>query len=210
MGSVHHSNAATARPKYVAIGASDAVGVGTSQPSKDGWVPKFAALAGAEQTLNLGRSGSTLANAMREQLPKALEQKPNLITIWLAVNDFNQQIFNPAILSNYRSDLNQMLSQLRTKLESNTRILVGNIPDLAQVSIYSAFGIPKPLLSAQVNQWNDVISDVVTKNQCELVDLYAHWKELAQHPEYISFDGFHPSAHGYTRLADIFYQHYSQ
>ena len=210
MGSVHQSNAATARTKYVAIGASDAVGVGTPQPSKDGWVPKFAALAGAEQTLNLGRSGSTLANAMREQLPKAIEQKPNLITIWLAVNDFNQQIFNPAILSNYRSDLNQMLSQLRTKLESNTRILVGNIPDLAQVSIYSAFGIPKPLLSAQVKQWNDVIGDVVTKNQCELVDLYAHWKELAQHPEYISFDGFHPSAHGYTRLADIFYQHYSK
>ena len=216
MGSVHQSNATASvnltapRIKYVALGASDAVGVGTSQPSKDGWVPKFATLVNAEQTFNFGRSGSTLANAMREQLPKALEQKPNLMTIWLAVNDFNQQIFNPAILSSYRSDLNQMLSQLRMKLGSNSRILVGNIPDLAQVSIYSAFGIPKPLLSAQVKQWNDAISDIVVTNQCELVDLYAHWKELAQHPEYISLDGFHPSAHGYTRLADIFYQQYSK
>jgi len=52
--------------------------------------------------------------------------------------------------------------------------------------------------------------NIVDRNQCELVDLFAHWKELALHPEYISFDGFHPSANGYTRLAEIFYQQYSK
>ena len=145
---------------------------------------------------------------MREQLPKVFDQKPNIITIWLAVNDFNQQVFNSAILTSYKSDLNKMLSQLRTKLDKDTRILVGNIPDLAQVNIYTSFGIPKQLLSMQVKQWNDVINDTVQKNQCELVDLFAHWKELASHPDYISFDGFHPSANGYTRLAEVFYQQY--
>jgi lysophospholipase L1-like esterase len=103
-----------------------------------------------------------------------------------------------------------MLSQLRTKLNQNTRILVGNIPDLSQVSIYTSFGIPKQLLGMQIKQWNDAIDDIVDRNQCELVDLFAHWKELALHPEYISFDGFHPSANGYTRLAEIFYQQYSK
>ncbi|CAF1675780.1 unnamed protein product [Adineta ricciae] len=194
---------------YVALCASDGVGVGTSQPSKDGWVPKFASLINAQQTVNLGRSGSTLADALRQQLPRALEQNAHVITIWLAVNDFNQQIFNPLILTSYKSNLNDMLSQLRSKFSKDTRILVGNIPDLAQVNIYTAFGISKQFLSAQVALWNDAIRDIVQKNQCELVDLFAHWKELATHPEYISFDGFHPSAHGYTRLADIFYQQYS-
>ncbi|CAF1095914.1 unnamed protein product [Adineta steineri] len=196
--------------KYIALGASDAVGVGTLQPTKDGWVPKLASLVNAQQTMNLGRSGSTLRDAMKEQLPKVLDQNPNIITIWLAVNDFNQQVFNPSILTNYKSDLNKMLSQLRTKLTKDTRILVGNIPDLSQVNIYASFGIPKELLSVRVKEWNDAINDIVQKNQCELVDLFAYWKELASHPEYISFDGFHPSSDGYTRLAEIFYQQYSK
>jgi len=208
MGSAQQSN--TTMCRYIALGASDAVGVGTSQPSKDGWVPKFASLINAQQTLNFGRSGSTLSDAMREQLPKVFDHKPNIITIWLAVNDFNQQVFNPSILTNYKSDLNKMLSQLRIKLDKDTRILVGNIPDLSQVDIYTSFGIPKQFLSMQIKQWNDAIHDIVGKNQCELVDLYAYWKELALHPEYISFDGFHPSSNGYTRLAEVFYQQYSK
>ncbi len=208
MGSAQQSN--TNMCKYIALGASDAVGVGTSQPSKDGWVPKFASLINAQQILNFGRSGSTLSDAMREQLPKVFDHKPNVITIWLVVNDFNQQVFNPSILTNYKSDLNKMLSQLRTKLDKDTRILVGNIPDLSQVNIYTSFGIPKQFLSMQIKQWNDAIHDIVGKNQCELVDLYAYWKELALHPEYISFDGFHPSSNGYTRLAEVFYEQYSK
>ena len=37
-----------------------------------------------------------------------------------------------------------------------------------------------------------------------LVDLYSHWQEVAQHPEYVSNDGFHPSSEGYQALADVF------
>jgi lysophospholipase L1-like esterase len=103
-----------------------------------------------------------------------------------------------------------MLSQLRTKLDKDTRILVGNVPDLSRIDIYSAFGIPKQFLAEQIKRWNDAINDIVGKNQCELVDLFAYWKELASHPEYISFDGFHPSANGYTRLAEVFYQQYTK
>ncbi|CAF0952674.1 unnamed protein product [Rotaria sordida] len=193
---------------YISIGASDTVGIGTSNPSKDGWVPKFASLICAEQTINLGRSGSTLKDAIHQQLPKVFNYKPNVITIWLAVNDFNQQIYDRSILTSYTSNLNEMLSQLRNKLDNNTRILVGNIPDLSKVSLYTSLGIPKLLLSLQIKRWNDAIKQIVMKNKCDLVDLYSYWKELSEHPEYISFDGFHPSAHGYERLAQIFYQQY--
>ena len=79
---------------YVSIGASDTVGLETRNPSKDGWVPQFASLISAEQTINYGRSGSTLEDAMKEQLPKVFHLKPNVITIWLAVNDFNQQVYD--------------------------------------------------------------------------------------------------------------------
>ncbi len=48
--------------KYTALSASDAIGVGTSQTSKNGWVLKFASILNAQQTLNLSRSGSTLSD----------------------------------------------------------------------------------------------------------------------------------------------------
>jgi len=193
---------------YVSIGASDTVGIGTTNPSKDGCVPTFASLISAERTINLGRSGSTLNDAITQQLPKVFDKKPNVITIWLVVNDFNRQVYDRSILNSYTTDLDLMLSQLRNKLDKNTRILVGNIPDLSKVSIYTSLGIPKLLLTIQIKRWNDQIKEIVKKHQCDLVDLYSHWKELGDHPEYISFDGFHPSKDGYQRLAQIFHQHF--
>jgi lysophospholipase L1-like esterase len=38
-----------------------------------------------------------------------------------------------------------------------------------------------------------------------VVDLYQNWAELADHPEYIASDGFHPSAEGYARLSELFW-----
>ncbi len=124
--------------KYVSIGASDSVGIGTSNPSKDGQVPTFASLVSAQQTINLGRSGSILNDAIKQQLSKVFDQKPNVITIWLAVNDFNLQVYERSILNSYTQNLDLMLSQLRNKLDKNTRILLGNVPDLSKVITWNS------------------------------------------------------------------------
>jgi lysophospholipase L1-like esterase len=71
-----------------------------------------------------------------------------------------------------------------------------------------SLGIPKLLLIFQVKRWNDSIKSILKKYQCDLVDLYSHWKELKQHSEYVSFDGFHSSKDGYQRLPQIFHQQY--
>jgi lysophospholipase L1-like esterase len=54
--------------------------------------------------------------------------------------------------------------------------------------------------------WNVRIEEVVARNGAQLVDLRDAWREVAEHPEYVSSDGFHPSAAGYARLADRFYE----
>src|ERR687883_259921 len=73
---------------YVAIGASDAVGVGATNPETDGWVPQLGQRLGPDVRLvNLGVSGSTLHQAIEEQLGPALEAQPDIVTVWLAVND---------------------------------------------------------------------------------------------------------------------------
>lgn len=181
---------------YVAIGASDAVGVGAAIPESDGWVPRLAARLGENVNLvNLGVSGSTLSRALDEQLPAALDAQPDVVTVWLAVNDMNARVG----LDRYAADLDRLLGQLEA---THARVLVGNVPDLGRLAVYG--GVDAAVLAAEVDRWNAVIADAAARHGALLVDLHARWRELDQHPEYISGDGFHPSAEGYARLSDLF------
>ncbi len=185
---------------YVAIGASDAVGVGVSNPDRDGWVPRFGATLGPDtRVVNLGVSGSTLHQALNEQLGPALDAAPDVVSVWLAVNDFNARV----PLDQYSADLDQLLGALEP---SGARVLVGNVPDLSRVAVYSQ--VNATLLRQEVQRWNAAIAGVAARHNAQVVDLYAGWDELAQHPEYVSADGFHPSVEGYQRLADLFAQAY--
>src|SRR6266446_6323876 len=74
---------------YVALRASDAVGVGSDQPGSQGYVPLVAAhLPKGSRLINLGVSGIQLHAALTEELPLALSIAPKLVTIWLVANDF--------------------------------------------------------------------------------------------------------------------------
>ena len=181
---------------YVAIGASDAVGVGAHDPETEGWVPRFGARLGANvRVVNLGISGSTLAQALDEQLGPAIDAQPDVVTVWLAVNDLNARV----PLERYAAELDALLAQLEN---SHARVLVGNVPDLGRLAAYR--GIDPLPLQAEVARWNQVIADTTVRHGDALVDLYARWQQVADHPEYLSADGFHPSSEGYQALADVF------
>jgi acyl-CoA thioesterase I len=196
--------AASSQPRpltYVAIGASDAVGVGTTRPETEGWVPHFAASLGPNtRVVNLGVSGSTLAQARREQLGPALDAQPDVVTVWLAVNDLNARV----PLESYSADLDQLLAALE---QTHARVLVGNVPDLTPLGAYA--GVAPDDLRAEVDRWNQAIAAICARHQAQLVDLHAHWQEAAEHPEYLSADGFHPSPAGYARLAHVFAEVYA-
>src|SRR5207302_4413811 len=73
---------------YVALGASDAVGVGSDQPGSQGYVPLVAAhLPKGSRLITLGVSGIQLHAALTEELPLALSIAPKLLTFWLVAND---------------------------------------------------------------------------------------------------------------------------
>lgn len=191
------ARAQTPRPvTYVAIGASDAVGVGARDPETEGWVPRFGARLGSNvRVINLGVSGSTLGQALDEQVGPALDAQPDVVTVWLAVNDLNARV----PLDQYAAQLDTLLTQLDG---THARVLVGNVPDLGRLAAYR--GIDPAPLQAEVDRWNQVIAETTTRHGATLVDLYARWQEVAQHPEYLSVDGFHPSSEGYQALAEVF------
>lgn len=183
---------------YVAIGASDAVGIGAQNPETDGWVPKVGRHLGPNvRVVNLGVSGSTLAQALVEQVGPAVDAQPDYVTVWLAVNDLNARV----PLDQYAADLDTLLADLEP---TQAQVFVGNVPDLGKLAAYR--GIDPTALNAEVDRWNQVIADTTARHGATLVDLHARWRDIVDHPEYLSSDGFHPSSDGYTALADVFAQ----
>jgi lysophospholipase L1-like esterase len=117
------------------------------------------------------------------------------VTVWLAVNDLNARV----PLELYEANLDRMLGDLQA---TGARVLVGNVPDLVRLAAYSGRD-PGPL-QGEVDRWNAAIATTAERHGAILVDLYARWQDVVNHPEYVSQDGFHPSSEGYAALADVF------
>jgi lysophospholipase L1-like esterase len=188
------------RLTYVAIGASDTFGLGTDDPASESWAADLAGkLGNAVHFVNLGIPGIHIHEALNVELPVALDSHPDLITVWLAVDDLADNI----PLDSYSHDLDLLISRLQAGA-SHARIIVANIPDLTLLPHFQSSD--PQTLHARIAAYNNAIATIVKRHSVLLVDLYSRWRELADHPEYISDDGFHPNAVGYTRIAEIFYQ----
>jgi lysophospholipase L1-like esterase len=195
---------------YVALGASDAIGVGADNPNTQGYVPRIIARLpkGISAALNLGVNGILIHDALSQELPDALAAHPTLVTVWLIGNDF--KACTP--LNHYVADLDALLTQLHDHTQA--QVFVGNVPDMSVLpalrggGVFAAGpcfkGLTTDGMRAMAQQWDAIINPLVARHGDVLVDLFN--SDLASHPEYISAaDGFHPSSAGYARLADLFW-----
>jgi lysophospholipase L1-like esterase len=200
---------ATVKPPvvYVALGASDAVGVGADDPNTQGYVPiLISRLPKGSQALNLGVSGYTVRDALTQSVPQAIPVQPTLITVWLVGNDFRQ--CTP--LDQYVHDLDSLLGQLQS--QTHAHVFVANAPDMSQLPFFQqggagggacVQGATVQQIRAMAERWNQAINPIVARHGDVLVDLFD--SDLAGHPEYVSADGFHPSSKGYAVLAELFW-----
>ena len=196
---------------YVAIGASDAVGVGARDPETEGWVPRFGARLGSNvRVINLGVSGSTLGQALDEQVGPALDAQPDVVTVWLAVNDLNARV----PLDQYATQLDTLLTQLDG---THARVLVGNVPDLGRLAAYRGID-PAPL--QKVDQADVVRAEarlaVEPVDERRVGQVRGRDGERGRHelrarlflvpfgPHLFAVDGFHPNSEGYQALAEVF------
>jgi lysophospholipase L1-like esterase len=194
---------ATKQPVYVAIGASDTFGLGTVDPYNLNWASDLSRdLNNHYHLVNLGVPGMLLHQALSIELPVAQKSHPALVTVWLAVND----IVAGVDVTAYAHDLDTLLTSLQEG-QPAAQIVIANVPDLTLLPhFYKSPGYDQQALEDQINAYNAVISAAVQKHHILLVDLSQQGYDLANHPEYISDDGLHPTALGYKRLAELFYQ----
>ncbi len=185
--------------KYVAIGASDTVGVGASDPARGSWPALVAARlpAGSPPYTNLGVAGSLALQAVTQQLPGAIAQKPDVVSVWLAVNDLNATI----VPASFADSLERIVDGLVQK--TSATIFVGDVPDLRAVPVYA--GADKARLLAGIQGYNDAIAAIAARNpeRVKVVDLFTGSAALVSSGT-VSQDGFHPSDEGYQLIADRF------
>jgi lysophospholipase L1-like esterase len=185
---------------YVAVGASETVGEGADEPLTQAWTQVFfrTAVPRGYRFVNLGISGATVAQALAEEVPEAVRLEPDVVTVWLNVND----IVDRVPVQQYESQLQELVRRLRRG--GQTDVYVANTPPLDILPVARGFGA---LATVIVGQYNAAIERVVKAEGAVLVDLHAAgvaWRDRGEAATLISGDGFHPSTKGHQAVAAEF------
>lgn len=186
---------------YAAIGASDTLGEGADDPETESWVCVLHERLPAGSVLHcLGASGATASEARDELLPRAEQIRPDLATVWLAVNDFRHEI--PIDL--YEATLEEIVGRVAA---TGATVLVGNLPDLVGMPEFDDRDPDE--LRGTSKRWNEAIARVAEASGAVLVDIMTASDGLGDERSYLlSEDRFHPSTLGHIALAEVFFHYY--
>jgi lysophospholipase L1-like esterase len=129
---LHVQQEPKARLTYVAIGASDTYGTGTEDPQSESWPSDLTRFLGKSvRLINLGIPDVHTDEALNIESPVALDAHPNLVTVWLAVNDLADNV--PP--ETYARNLDLLLTRLQTGVP-HARVAVANVPDITRAHLY--------------------------------------------------------------------------
>jgi lysophospholipase L1-like esterase len=184
---------------YVALGASDATGVGAF-PLTKGYVylirnavEKFKP---GVSLLNLGVPGERIG-PIKETVRVAVVQvglKPNLVTLWTGAND----LIAGDDPREFQADLRFILQNLRKTTAAV--IVVANLPDLTKLPRFR--DQPSPIVTLdRVRAFNKGIAQEAAAVNAPVVDLFA---EPVSDNLVSDLDGFHPNKEGHREIAVLF------
>jgi lysophospholipase L1-like esterase len=178
---------------YVALGDSFTAGLEPGQPR---WPDELARALGGRYE-NLATVGATSKEVEQEQLERALELKPDVVTLVCGANDvlFDTRPDPEA----YAARLSRMFTRLRQELP-NAQIVTATYPDI------SRFLKLRPRTRARVvdgmERFNSAIRRVARRHDVVLMEGFDHPAATAR--ETYAADGFHPSPEGHRAAAREF------
>jgi acyl-CoA thioesterase-1 len=184
---------------YLAIGASDALGIGAS-PLRNGYVYRIRDEL-EQQTrrnvrlLNLGIPNAT-TRELRQALQMALgkELKSDLVTIWTGAND----LVRGQAPEDFENDLSALLKELRNR--NSSFVVIADIPDLTKSPRFRTR--PSPTVTPnRLAAFNRVIEKQANAFNVPLVRLS---REEISDDLVSEIDGFHPSDRGHRQIAQLF------
>ena len=181
---------------YVALGDSTGAGVGARE---GGYVARLfkriVARRPASRLTNLCVSGATSSDVLRDQLPEALREDVNLVTLGIGINDVGHGFSADQFSKNYEAIL------IGLRRNTKATIVVTNIPDIS-----SAPRIPEIIRAEYqrlIVEFNGRLAEIASRHGVIVFDVHLATREqLPAHPEFFSADGFHPSDAGYEFWAE--------
>ena len=183
---------------YVALGASDAAGVG-AEPITRGYVFRIAdALDDRVAEVVLANLGVPGADA--EQIDQALELflksevEPNLVTVWAGAND----VIQGEDADDFEDQIEAIFERLRERTDG--LIVAANIPDLTALPRFRD-NPDDNVTRERIQEFNEAIAAQAEDNDVLLVDLYS---EPVEDDLVSDRDGFHPNNEGHQKIADRF------
>jgi lysophospholipase L1-like esterase len=183
---------------YLALGASDAAGVG-ADPITRGYVFRIAdALDERVDEAFLANLG--LPGANTEQIDQALalflssEVEPDVVTVWTGAND----VIQGRDADDFEGDLEAIFERLRARTDGV--IVVANLPDLTELPRFRSES-DDDVTRERIEEFNEAIAAQAENQDVLLVDLYS---EPVEDDLVSDRDGFHPSNEGHRRIADEF------
>lgn len=183
---------------YVAVGASDAFGVGAI-PVTNGYVFEIRDdLEDRGRDIALVNLGIPGANTDRIDSAVRVFQRTGvtaeLVTVWVGAND----LIDGVEVDDFADALQELLRRLQGGMEAF--VVMANLPDLTKLPRFESD--PDPDVTAKrVAAFNAVITAEADERGIPLVDLLAQGIE----DDLVSdIDGFHPNNAGHDRIAELF------
>jgi acyl-CoA thioesterase I len=183
---------------YLALGASDAAGVG-ADPITRGYVFRIAdELDERVDQAFLANLGVPGANT--EQLDQALELflsspvEPDLVTVWAGAND----VIQGRDADDFEGDLDDIFGRLRDRTDGV--IVAANIPDLTELPRFRD-DPDDDVTRERIEEFNEAIAAQAEDHDVLLVDLYS---EPVEDNLVSDRDGFHPNNEGHREIANRF------
>ncbi|HVE83345.1 MAG TPA: GDSL-type esterase/lipase family protein [Myxococcales bacterium] len=190
--------------RYVALGDSSGVGVGAAG---EGYPELLFQRLKAEGypvgILNLSQSGATTREVVGGQVQKAASKSPHVVTLGVGANDLWKLVH----VDTFRMNLKLIADHLE---RSGAEVIVSNISDLSLApvaAVVEAFiRIPRAMFHARLLQLNEALGALARRPRFTVVDLFNLSRAELAGPtgaELFCPDGFHPSAKGYQRWAEL-------
>ena len=183
---------------YVAVGASDAFGIGAI-PVTNGYVFKIRdELEDQGRDVALANLGIPGANTDRINRAIGVFQRSGvtaeLITVWVGAND----LIDGIEVDEFDDELDSLLNRLQGGMEAF--VVIANLPELTELPRFRSE--PDPDVTAQrVVAFNQVITSAADERGLPLIDLFSEGIE----DDLVSgIDGFHPNNAGHQRIAELF------
>ncbi len=183
---------------YVAVGASDAFGVGAI-PVTNGYVFEIReALEDEGRDIALANLGIPGANTDRIDRAVRVFQRTgvtaDLVTVWVGAND----LIDGVTVEDFSDELRSLLNRLQSGMEAF--VVMANLPELTELPRFEA-DPDADVTTERVAAYNRVIATEADERGIPLVDLFSEGIE----DDLVSdLDGFHPNNDGHDRIAELF------